>query len=141
MAKDTAPVSVFTPRTVASFERTTNAIVSRFAEPVRAVGLRALGFIDRIIGARLFGQTASAQGLAPQDAGTVAVDGYIYARPWYEAPRAAAAALRARPVAAATAPASLVEARPIELPAEAPPAPVAVEPAPAEVAAPISSLA
>ncbi len=102
------PIPMYTPRSVLAVERTTNSIVSRFAAPVQAVGSRALGFIDRIIGVRLFGVMAPR---ATVEVGAPSVGSFVYPRPWYEAPRA--------PVARRAAPAPTVEAAP------AAPAPVA----------------
>ncbi|MSP60393.1 MAG: hypothetical protein EXR72_08635 [Myxococcales bacterium] len=56
--------------------------------------MRTLGFIDRIIGARLF-ESASVR---PSAAAAGGVAGLIYARPWYEI-EGARAAVRQRPVA------------------------------------------
>ncbi len=82
MANDVPrPTAVFTPRTVATVERATSSVVARFAEPVRSLGARTLGFIDRLIGARLFG-VATPGGAAASHAH--ASGSFVFARPWYE---------------------------------------------------------
>src|SRR5579859_6216751 len=98
-AKSEAPLPAFSSRSIAAVERATGALVSRFAEPVRQIGVRTLGFVDRMLGERVFGLV---QPLVPVS------EGYVYARPWYEVPRQAAAARprAATPTAVAAVPAA-----------------------------------
>lgn len=42
--------AIFVPRTIDAVERTTRTLVARWAAPVRAIGLRALGLADRLLG-------------------------------------------------------------------------------------------
>lgn len=42
--------AIFVPRTIDAVERTTRSLVARWAAPVRAIGLRALGLADRLLG-------------------------------------------------------------------------------------------
>lgn len=94
MANDAAnPAPVFTPRTVALVERATSSIVSRFAEPVRSLGARTLGFIDRLIGARLFGATTPR--MIPSSSASAGGE-FLFAQPWYESARAPRASIASR---------------------------------------------
>src|SRR4051812_34675299 len=74
--------SAFIPRTVSAAERSVSTLVSRFAEPVRALGARTLGFVDRLMGPRLLAMSTPAAA-TPQAAGP---SGLVWPVPWYQAP-------------------------------------------------------
>ena len=100
----TQPNQVFTPRTVTSVERGASALVERFASPLRQIGGRALGFVDRLLGPRLFGLLADptyreiSVGNAP---------GMVFTVPWYRRSGAGVRQARPRPPAElATSPAA-----------------------------------
>src|SRR5262245_51994027 len=107
---------VFTPRTVAAIERMTRSFVSRFADPVRVIGMRTLGFADRILGWRLGEPRVVAPPVIFRSGGGPGSGGVVMVRPWYsdevEVPQAYAEAQLAEPTPA------LVEA-----PVAAPPVP------------------
>ena len=112
----------FQSRSLASVEKTTNAMVSRFADPVRAFGARALGFADqflgRIVGARGAGVLHP---LADAPMHVPHVGGMVFARPWYQVEDTRTLMARARPFAATAA-------EPVRAPAPAASAPIAAAP-------------
>ena len=112
------------PRAISAVERSADALVSRFADPVRAIGARTLGMVDRLLRMRLapFSEAGPQHGAPTQ--------GMPLPVPWYERPERAAAGMRrlgpsavdhrASPVAAhAPAPAALT-APSIALPPQTP---------------------
>ena len=50
--------SAFVPGVVRAVERSVSALVARFADPVRSLGARTLGFADRLMGPRLLSSLA-----------------------------------------------------------------------------------
>ena len=80
MANDTAqPSQTFIPRTVAQVERGVDAIVARFADPVRDLGNRTLAFVDRLFSARLAADITSP--VVQQSVG--GGQSMVYPSPWY----------------------------------------------------------
>src|SRR5262249_18713441 len=104
----------FVPRTLLAVERGAGALVSRFAAPVRSVGMRALGLVDRLLGVRLLAQTGMAYERA---AGDRPGEELVVSVLWCGGPQAAAPAAGGG-----------VGARPERTPLGAPPA-IAARPA------------
>lgn len=95
------PTAVFVPRALALVERSTGALVSRFASPVRVLGERVLGFVDRLAGMRLLGATECATEAAAWPSSRRELP-FIFPVPWYESDASLARARLRRSPAPAT---------------------------------------
>ena len=114
-----AATSIFVPSTVVSVERSSAQHVSRFASPLRALGARTLGFVDRLLGAHLWSLTGSSlqgEGAVSGRAARITSGGMPMPMPWYELPPRVAAARPSAPQRTAS-PSRETTATPVATPA------------------------